>query len=148
MYRMIAMSLQVCLLALPVPQMTTPQNSSQPLVSGWTIERILRSRAVKVVKPIFPEDAIRNQTTGVVVAEIHLDGSGVVTTVHILQAPSESTAASVSQAVSQWQFQPFPPPDDKHIISGKLTFYFEFRHGKGIVLDPAETGYVGHWAKK
>jgi len=118
-------------------------------VSGWTIERFLRMKATKVIRPDYPEDAIRAHKTGVAVAQIWLNQGGGVSKVEVLEAPCESIANSLRRAVTQWRFEAFTDNNGQPIVvSGKLTFYFQITNGKGTVLDPADTGYVGHWPEK
>jgi TonB family protein len=119
---------------------------TQTIRTATTSEQVLRAHATKVVRPAFPADASRHQQTGVAVAEVHLNPAGLVSQVEILEAPTPSIAQSVSEAVAQWQFTPFTMSSgEPMLLSAKLTFYFEMKGGKGVVLNPADTGYVGKW---
>jgi TonB family protein len=118
--------------------------SSDSPLSGWTVESILRAHATRTLRPEYPTDALLAGSYGVVVVEINLDITGLVAKQQILEAPCESIAKAVTQAVDQWHFGAFK---DSHgrpmLVSGKLTFYFEIKDRKGFVLNPDETGYVG-----
>jgi TonB family protein len=106
--------------------------------------------AVKSVRPIYPEDALRHGKSGVVVADVHSSFEGTVTAVDILETPDPAIGASVRRALAQWRFKFADPTKDESRVdlSAKLVFYFEIQHGKGVVLYPSETGYVGHWSKR
>jgi TonB family protein len=113
------------------------------------MERILREHAIKTVRPIYPADALRNRQTGVVVVNARITNTGEVSGVQVLEAPSESIAVSVSQAVARWRFTPILGFKERpEAVSGKLTFYFEMINRNGVVLDPQEAGYVGRWHQK
>jgi len=119
---------------------------TQSPASGWTSETILRKKAVKTVLPEFPVSATREHRSGVAVAMVYLDVRGHVSKVEVLRSPAPAIADSMSVALSQWIFEPFTTPDGQTLlISGKITFYFEIEHNKGVVLDPASVGYVGRW---
>jgi rhodanese-related sulfurtransferase len=70
-----------------------------------------------------------------VVASVRFDLDGKLSTVEILEAPDAHTAAAVRDALARWIV---PPTQTKSPIRGKLTFYFQVRDGKGVVLDPDE----------
>jgi TonB family protein len=134
-----ALSLSM-LLALPAFA-----QSSSVAAGATTSGAGLRSLAVSKIRPIYPHDALKESITGVAVAQIHLTVEGRVETVNILQAPSPSIGQAVKSAVIQWRFQPNNGSNGEPplLVSGKLVFYFEIRGGKGVVLFPEETGYVG-----
>ncbi len=94
--------------------------------------------------PIYPKDEVQNRKHGVCVVSIILDANGRVTSVQALETPTISMFNSVAKAVAQWTFKPFKSQDGEPILmSGRLTFYFEIKNGKGLVLDPKDAGYVG-----
>lgn len=103
--------------------------------------------AIKIVRPAYPQDALRKKETGVAVARIHLSLEGAVEHVEILEAPSASIGNSVKQALVQSRFESTDGRngDGPVKFSGKLVFYFEIQDGRGVVLYPSETGYVGRW---
>ena len=64
----------------------------------------------------------------------------------VIQAPTECAGVAVRQAVKQWRFKPYHLANGRAVLwSGLLTFYFEIRNGKGVVLNPNDAGYIGHW---
>jgi TonB family protein len=119
---------------------------AQAVSRGTTSEQVLRAHAIKIVRPSFPPEARLHRQTGVAVAEVQLDPAGRVSQVQILEAPALAIAQSVSEAVAQWQFTPFNSQSGgPMILSAKLTFYFEIKAGKAMVLEPVDAGYVGRW---
>jgi len=124
------------------------QNSPVAAIAT-TSGAVLRSLAVSKLRPTYPQDALRQNISGVAVAQIQLTVEGKVETLDILQSPSPSIADAVRSALMQWQFQPSNGSEGKPPLrpSGKLVFYFEIQEGKGSVLFPEETGYVGRWSR-
>jgi len=123
------------------------QQATAVAASATTSGAVLRSMAVKTVRPIYPEDALREHKSGVAVAEISISLKGTVTNVEILEAPSPSIGHAVERALQQWQF---PPTDGKNgeiavTLSGKMVFYFEMQGVRASVLLPSEVAYVGRW---
>jgi TonB family protein len=119
---------------------------SQSVHTGKTSELNLRRQALRIVLPTYPSVAVRGHKTGVAVAKIYVGADGTVSGSELLESPTPSIADAVSRAVAQWQFKPFVWSDGKSVVvSSVLTFYFEFRNGKPVVLNPDEAGYVGKW---
>jgi TonB family protein len=119
---------------------------AQTPTRGHTSEATLRRIATKTILPSFPDDAARDNKTGVAVSEIQIDTGGHVSVVKVLEAPSPSIAESVSTALQKWEFRPLLDSDRKPVLlSGKITFYFEKVSGVPHVYDPIAIGYVGRW---
>lgn len=95
----------------------------------------LRTAATTAPKPEYPAASLTTKVAGVVVASVRFDLDGKLSTVEILEAPDAHTAAAVRDALARWIV---PPTQTKSPIRGKLTFYFQVRDGKGVVLDPDE----------
>lgn len=105
--------------------------------------------AKKTVRPVYPEEAIRARTTGVVVAELCIPAGGPIAAVTISSTPSGAIARSVKQALSQWRFRTWFEKGRYSAYGGKIVFYFVEQNGKWKVLDPTESFYVGpHFAIK
>jgi TonB family protein len=120
---------------------------SSPVV-GRVSEEGIRRFATITVLPTFPDDALRAKESGVAVASIEVDVNGRISRLEVVEAPSPSIKASVTQAVQKWQFDPTYTGGRPTRLLGKLTFYFVIRGGKGLVLNPSEAGYVGPSPKK
>jgi Gram-negative bacterial TonB protein C-terminal len=115
---------------------------AEPAAPPWASELMLRGMAVKTVMPVFPVSAVRAHRKGVAVAMVYVDPTGHVSRVETVRSPTQSISDSMSNALSQWTFKLEP---GMRIISGKITFYFEYEGDKPVVLDPANAGYVGEW---
>jgi rhodanese-related sulfurtransferase len=98
----------------------------------------LRESASFAPMPEYPRESLSAKVSGVVVADVVFGLDGRAKSVEILESPDALTAAAVRDAVSRWtvpggQGSGLP---DNYAIRGKLTFYFQFRNGKGRVHDP------------
>jgi rhodanese-related sulfurtransferase len=104
--------------------------------SEWGI----RSAATTAPKPDYPVASLTTKGAGVVVASVRFDLDGKVGALDILESPDPYTAAAVRDALARWVVPPAQllGRETKSPIRGKLTFYFQVRDGKGVVLDPDE----------
>ena len=100
----------------------------------------LRNAATTAPKPEYPAASLTTQVAGVVVASVRFDLDGKLSTLEILESPDPHTAAAVRDALARWIVPPTQilGRETKSPIRGKLTFYFQVRDGKGVVLDPDE----------
>jgi hypothetical protein len=98
----------------------------------------LRQYASVAPMPEYPRESLSAKVSGVVVAAVGFGLDERAQSVEILESPDAFTAAAVRDAVSRWTVpggQGAGRPDS-YVIQGKLTFYFQFRNGKGRVIDP------------
>jgi rhodanese-related sulfurtransferase len=88
--------------------------------------------------PEYPRESLAQKVSGVVVAAVLFGVDGKLTTIEILESPDAHTAAAVRDAVGRWTVPgaQVMGREEKSPVRGKLTFYFQVRDGKGIVLDP------------
>jgi len=100
----------------------------------------LRRAATTAPKPAYPAASLTTKVAGVVVASVRFDLDGKLSTLEILESPDPHSAAAVRDAVARWIVPPTQVlgSETKSPIRGKLTFYFQVRDGKGLVLDPDE----------
>jgi outer membrane biosynthesis protein TonB len=103
-------------------------------------ESQLRSQRAYYVVPSYPAAALRDQVTGVCVAELVIVENGVPSEVRVLQAPSPDIAGAMKEALAKWRFQPL---GTKTRWIGKVTYYFVIANGKSDVHDPYEVPYIG-----
>jgi Gram-negative bacterial TonB protein C-terminal len=97
----------------------------------------LRHLAKAKVLPSYTPDSITQHHTGVAVAEIAVNGrTGAVTAVQVLQSPDHATGTAVAAALRKWRFRPVTVRHKPVNFAGRLIFYFEIMHGKGVVLNP------------
>jgi hypothetical protein len=101
-------------------------------------EWALRESASFAPMPEYPRESLSAKVSGVVVAAVGFGLDGRAQSIEILESPDALTAAAVRAAVTRWTVpagQGAGRPDN-YVIQGKLTFYFQFRNGKGRVVDP------------
>lgn len=98
----------------------------------------LRRSATAAPMPEYPRPALESNVAGVVVAEVLFGVDGSLQKIEILEAPDAHTAAAVREAVGRWTVPgaQVMGREEKSPVRGKLTFYFQVRDGKGVVLDP------------
>ncbi|MGE5568763.1 MAG: hypothetical protein ACM3S5_06985 [Rhodospirillales bacterium] len=109
-------------------------------------ETLRKTFAVKIVDPIYPSEAIRQQTTGLVVAELCVAAGSQTASVRIATAPSEAVAKSVKMALSEWRFGPMwlkGRPNEHLSYASKVTYYFVKKDAQWLVRGPMESFYVG-----
>ena len=123
----------VVLLAVIDAQQITPRLS----------ERNLRRDATAISVPRYPDEDVKAHKAGVAVAEIAVDEKGKVKAVRMLEAPSNTIAAAMSQALLEWKFAGGAINGNPSGIVGKVTYYFVFQHGKPVVLSPEDAPYLG-----
>jgi rhodanese-related sulfurtransferase len=74
----------------------------------------------------------------VVVTSVTSTKEGRIERVDVLESPDADTAAAVRAALAQWTI-PAPQLVDRptsNLARVKMTFYFQIRNGKGVVLAP------------
>jgi TonB family protein len=95
-----------------------------------------KQKATKTVRPVYPDESLKNHVTGKVIVEILVDENGKVPEVKVKQAPDELTGQAVIDAAKQWEFKAPPKVEGRQICyESTLSFRFEIRNGKGRVLD-------------
>jgi protein TonB len=62
-------------------------------------------RAIKQVKPIYPQDAFIKKIEGTVIVEVLIDSTGRVARTRVIQSVPALDAAAL-QTVNQWVFAP------------------------------------------
>lgn len=98
-------------------------------------------RAAKVrVMPTYPPTSLKRGTEGVVVTSVTSTKEGRIERVDVLESPDADMAAAVRSALEQWtipaaQLVDRPTPN---LARAKMTFYFQIRNGKGVVLTPEQ----------
>ena len=97
----------------------------------------MRSYASNKTLPEYPAEARRAGATGVAVAKIRVDESGVLRSVQILQVPHASIAEATTAALTNWVFNlNSANTEQPECHSGKITFYFVIEDGEPHVRDP------------
>lgn len=114
-------------------------NNCESLMNAANVRR----HATKTVRPVYPEEAIRDRITGVVVAEICVPRGSTVAAIRISSAPSNAIAQSVKRALSQWAFRPMFQNGRYVAYGGKIIVYFVQQNNVWEVLEPSDAFYVG-----
>jgi TonB family protein len=100
-------------------------------------ETTLRKQAIKVAMPQYPQESKR-KSTGVVVAEVHIDERGDVTDVDVQETPDAFIKEAVITAIKQWKFKPATTKGHPVCLVGKLTFYCVI-DGQGARIEDPKT---------
>lgn len=111
----------------------TPAAGQTPTVY-FIGESRFRLDVTSQVTPEYPAASVTRGSEGVVVSQVIGTPDGRIERVHVLQSPDPDIAAAVRDAVLQWTFRP-PHPGQ---LRDKLTFYFQIRNRKGVVLNPEQ----------
>jgi hypothetical protein len=102
---------------------------------------------VSVVEPIYPEESIRAQHSGIAIARICVAaGSTSVTSIEVVAAPDEAIARSMKTALQQWRFALVDRRDGRQTpfsAGTKVTYYFTEQAGRWVVLNPMNSFYLG-----
>jgi TonB family protein len=96
---------------------------------------VLHGLAYSSPLPNYPVSSLKANHTGVAVIAVVIGESGKVEKTTMLQAPDQSAARSVDDAVKEWKFHPFLANGSPVSMKGRLIFYFRFLDGKPVVTD-------------
>ena len=100
-------------------------------------EQQLRDRGKVEVLPKYPNDALKNKATGIVVTEIDFDTNGTITKLAILESSDRHFDIPTIKALRQWRFNPVTTSEGVPLkVKGKLTFYFFWKNGRGWCENP------------
>ena len=100
-----------------------------------TNEGSFRRIATTRTLPQYPVDAVARGVTGVVVVAATAGTDRRVEAVDVLQSPDDALSAATRAAVATWTLPSVSTPS---LLRAKLTFYFQIRNGKGVVLNPEQ----------
>src|SRR5688572_24159958 len=91
-------------------------------------------KATKKVRPVYPEESLKNHVTGKATVEILVDENGKVPEATLKEAPDELIGQAVLDAAKRWEFKTPPKVQGRQICyKSTLSFKFEIRDGKGHV---------------
>ena len=101
-------------------------------------ESRLRQLATTPVMPEYPPASVVRGAEGVAVAHVSTGIDDRVDHVDVLQSPDVDTADAVRAALTRWVVPIAPEPGStvRRAVQGLVTFYFQIRNGKGVVLSP------------
>lgn len=132
-------NLMAALLALLICLYVTGEAAAQkpcPLRAPVAEAGLRKLKATKRVKPVYPEESLKNKVAGRAVVAILVDEHGRVPEAKVKEAPDELIGQAVVDAAKQWTFQPPPKVQGMQVCySSTLSFKFEIKGGKGKVVD-------------
>jgi rhodanese-related sulfurtransferase len=104
------------------------------------LEGSLRQAVATRVMPDYPAASLARRSEGVVVVRVRAGLDNRMERVDIVQSPDPDIAAAVRAAVTQWTVARRSETGGPvgNAAESRLTFYFQIRRGKGVVLNPDE----------
>ncbi len=100
------------------------------------VDGLRKTRATKKVRPLYPEESLKNKVTGKAVVSILVDENGKVAEAKVKESPDELTGQAVVDAAQQWEFKAPPKIQGRQVcFSSTLSFMFEMKGDKGKVVD-------------
>jgi len=105
-------------------------------------EEFIREQAVKAPLPTYPDAAMKDKITGVVLVMIEIDPDGAVTKIKVKPQTNRLLRDAVVDAVKEWLFKPYHRPDGTPgFILSRLAFEFRTGDEGGSVnlYDPRST---------
>ena len=101
-------------------------------------ERVCRRHVTKLVKPTYPEDALKAGIQGQVLAFVWFDKNGELVEAKILRSPHELLSDAVLTALKSWRIAPDAPLYPNANYMSELRFVFVLNNGNAEVIDAAE----------
>lgn len=118
----------------------TTSAEAQTLRAVTMPEAVFRRIATTTVAPSYPTSSMARGAEGVVVVRVRAGLDNRVERVDVLQSPDADIAESVRSALMQWTVARTSETGGpvRNAAESKVTFYFQIRNGKGVVLNPNE----------
>jgi TonB family protein len=132
--RMLLPKVSACATLLMLAVLTAAQVNAPRTVR--MNELTLRRKAMNVIAPKFPAEAVKKRATGVAVVDLLVGEDGDVAELKVLEAPHPLIQQELEQAIRQWHFETTVVEGRRVRARGKLTFYFVINHGKAAVENP------------
>lgn len=112
-------------------------------------ESLARKAAIKMVMPIYPEEALNRGISGRVEVKIAIGEEGEVLRIKVRPRTDPRLKEALANAVSQWKFKPRDDQDPQgRPLLTRLTFNFVLAEGRVELYksgptspDPHHTGY-------
>lgn len=103
-------------------------------------EPAFRQMIVTRVMPEYPAASVARGAQGVAVARVRAGLDNRIERVDVLQSPDADVANAVRAALAQWTLNRRNETGGPvgNAAESRLTFYFQIRNGKGVVLNPDE----------
>lgn len=91
------------------------------------LEDSQRPKLVKMVRPVYPEEAVKNKLQGVVILEAEIDESGKVKTLRMLKSPDPLLTEAAIVAVKGWEYEPFIQDGKAKNVAFTVTVTFALK---------------------
>lgn len=108
-------------------------------------ELSLRQRALKVVMPEYPAEALEAKAQGLVVVAVRFDTGGNLVKDRVVESPHPAITRAVEQALGQWKIKPVTLLSGEAArTQGELRFIYEIKDGEGRVSEPSREAQRKH----
>ncbi len=91
------------------------------------LEDSQRPKLVKMVRPVYPEEALKNKLQGVVKMEAVIDENGKVNALRTLESPDPLLTEAALAAVKAWEYEPFIQDGKAKKVSFTVTVTFTLK---------------------
>lgn len=120
------------------------QASVSSYCSTTTSEIALRHFAQIAVDPTYPDEAVQQRLSGLVIAEICVPTGGGRPRVHVAFASHELLGRATADALGKWRFT---PTDANKLnaaeMGGRIVYYFLNERDHPVIRNSTESFYVG-----
>jgi len=113
-------------------------------------ESYLRQTVRNPVMPIFPDEAIKKNISGLIRVRIEISSRGEVLRIKVKPGTNRILAQAVVDAVKEWQFHPFRGSEGDTPSIGRLSFSFALSEDRSSVefydppLDAPDSERLGY----
>jgi TonB family protein len=105
-----------------------PEDKGAPAGNALTrLEDSQKPKLVKMVKPVYPEEAVKNKLQGVVILEAVIDEGGKVKALRALKSPDPLLTEAAITAVKGWEYEPFIQDGKAKNVAFTVTVTFALR---------------------
>ncbi|GAB4112890.1 MAG: hypothetical protein Kow001_14590 [Acidobacteriota bacterium] len=94
---------------------------------GLSDETNLRTRLVKRVNPVYPEQAKEEKITGRVICRVNVSEEGKPEKVTVLESPHELLSGAAMDAIKQWEWAPVEKEGRKVPFTADVTVNFQLK---------------------
>lgn len=91
------------------------------------LEDSQRPKLVKMVRPVYPAEALKNKLQGVVKLEAVIDENGKVQALRMLESPDPLLTEAALAAVKGWEYEPFIQDGKAKKVAFTVTVTFALR---------------------
>lgn len=116
------------LFTVTVTFVLNPEDKGVPAGDALTrLEDSQKPKLVKMVKPVYPEEARKNKVQGVVILEAAIDEGGKVKALRMLKSPDPLLTEAAIAAVKGWEYEPFIQDGKAKNVAFTVTVTFTLK---------------------